>query len=112
MGLKVVPDPEPVVPGPVNLSSQIDGLTRLVDEAINGGDVENADGLAKLVNALARLIDSQTKSRDVVTKADLAQFVSRMIESINTHVGAYATPREAISHIERDWRRAMIEVAG
>lgn len=108
MGLQVVPDLQSAVPGPVDLSEQIGGLTRLVDEALSGGDVENADGLAKLVNALARLIDAQEKAKETVTKAELTRFVAGMAESIGAHV----TSPEVRGLLQRDWRRLMDEVAG
>lgn len=108
MGLQVVPDLKAAVPGPVDLSSQIEGLTRLVDDAISGGDVENADGLAKLVNALARLIDSQTKSQNVVSPTELANFVAGMTESISAHV----TSPEVRELLRRDWLRLMDRAAG
>jgi hypothetical protein len=80
----------------------------LVDGAISGGDVENADGLAKLVNALARLIDSQTKSRDVVAKPELARFVAGMTDAVNAHV----TAPEERELLRRAWSRLADEAAG
>ena len=108
MELKAVPDLEPPSKDGGILSSQIESLTDLVDQALAGDYVGDADGLAKLVGALAKLIDAQTKAEQSVSKADLQRFVLGMAESINAHVAA----PETRSLIQRDWRRVMVEVAG
>lgn len=107
MSLELVPDPVAQDRSDA-LSLRIDRLSELVDRAIDGDEIENADSLAKLVNALARLTEARLKAEQVVKPSDLTAFIHGMTVSINAHV----TSREAKENIERDWRLLIEEVAG
>ncbi len=104
---KLVPDPAEKSTADA-LSSQIDKLSKLVDRAIDGDEVENTEALAKLVGALAKLIDARTKAEAVVKQSDLVAFVAGMTDSITAHV----TAPDEVASIRRDWHRLTKELTG
>ena len=107
MPLSIVPDPAEKSAADA-LSSQIESLSKLVDRAIGGDDIEHTDALAKLVGALAKLIDARTKAEASVKPADLLAFMAGMSDAINACVAA---PEER-TKLQRRWRRLAEELTG
>jgi len=107
VSVELVPSLAAVSPADA-LSSQIEGLSGLVDRAIDGEDVEGTEALAKLVGALAKLIDARTKAEAVVKQSDLVAFVAGMTDSITAHV----TAPDEVASIRRDWHRLTKELTG